>query len=129
MKSIIPYDKDIKFDTKIYEITSISLEHNEENLKSEIDGNFIIKGDYKIHPISITKENFEYKTKTQIEDEIPESVPEEEYGDWIRIVSDVKCEDDEIVVEYKYVNVSVIKERPGVSNSSDSESEEENEEE
>lgn len=67
IKSIIPYDKDIKFDTKIYEITSISLEHTEENLRSEIDGNFIIKGDYKIHPISISKETFEYKIPFTIE--------------------------------------------------------------
>ena len=31
IKSIIPYDKDIKFDTKIYEITSKSLEHEEKS--------------------------------------------------------------------------------------------------
>ena len=67
IKSIIPYDKDIKFDTKIYEITSISLEHEEQNLRSEVNGNFIITGDYKIHPISITKEAFEYKIPFTIE--------------------------------------------------------------
>ena len=36
MKKVIPFTKDIKFNTKIYEITSISLENTlsiEENIK------------------------------------------------------------------------------------------------
>ena len=67
IKEIIPYEKEIKFDTKISEITSISLEH-EENLKSEeIEGNFIITGDYKEHQISIDKKEFNYKIPFTIE--------------------------------------------------------------
>lgn len=61
MKKIIPFTKDIKFNTKIYEITSISLE-NTLSLKSNniIDGEFIISGDYKINDSSINTEPFIY---------------------------------------------------------------------
>ncbi|MBR1416617.1 MAG: LysM peptidoglycan-binding domain-containing protein [Bacilli bacterium] len=67
MKSVIPYEKDIKFDTKIAEITSISLEHEEQLNNGEIDGTFIISGDYKAHLISVNKENFTYKIPFTIE--------------------------------------------------------------
>lgn len=59
MKKIIPFSKDIKFNTKIYEITSISLEHNlsisENNM---INGEFIISGDYKMNDSSVNTEPF-----------------------------------------------------------------------
>lgn len=59
MKKIIPFTNDIKFNTKIYEITSISLEHN---LKIEsnniVTGEFIISGDYKMNDTSINTEPF-----------------------------------------------------------------------
>lgn len=60
MKQIIPFVKDITFASKIYEITSIALEHN---LKMEnndsIVGNFIISGKYKMNSISINEELFD----------------------------------------------------------------------
>lgn len=59
MKKIIPFTKDIKFNTKIYEITSISLEHNlsiEDN--NIISGEFVVSGDYKINDSSINTEPF-----------------------------------------------------------------------
>lgn len=59
MKKIIPFTKDIKFNTKIYEITSISLEHNlvieESNL---VSGEFIVSGEYKMNDSSINTEPF-----------------------------------------------------------------------
>ena len=61
MKKVIPFTKDIKFNTKIYEITSISLENTlsiEEN--NEIDGEFIVSGDYKMNDSSINTEPFIY---------------------------------------------------------------------
>ena len=61
MKKIVPFTKDIKFNTKIYEITSISLEHNlslEEN--NIVSGEFIISGEYKINDSSINSEPFIY---------------------------------------------------------------------
>ena len=61
MKKIVPFTKDIKFNTKIYEITSISLEHNltiEEN--NLVSGEFIISGEYKITDSSINSQPFIY---------------------------------------------------------------------
>ncbi|MBQ3475365.1 MAG: hypothetical protein IJH20_04280 [Bacilli bacterium] len=59
MKKIIPFSKDILFNTNIYEINSISLEHN-LNLKTEneLTGEFIISGDYKESDNSIKDEPF-----------------------------------------------------------------------
>lgn len=67
MKNIIPFEKDIEFDTKIAEITSISLEHEENINENEINGDFIISGDYKSHQISVNKEDFMYKIPFTIE--------------------------------------------------------------
>lgn len=60
MKQIIPFVKDISFNTDISEITSIALEHNlqMENADS-IVGNFTISGKYKINDISVNEEVFE----------------------------------------------------------------------
>ena len=67
LREIIPYEKDIKFDTKISEITSISLEHEENINEGELEGYFIVSGDYKIHQISVNKEEFKYKIPYSIE--------------------------------------------------------------
>ena len=59
MKQTIPFVKDISFNSKIAEITSISLEHN---LKMENDdsvvGTFTVSGKYKVNQISIKEEEF-----------------------------------------------------------------------
>ena len=68
MKKIIPFTKDIKFNTKIYEISSISLENTlvvEED--NQIDGEFIISGDYKINDSSINTEPFIYSLPFDID--------------------------------------------------------------
>ena len=61
MKKIVPFKKDISFETNLAEINSISLEHEitdkEENL---IAGNFIVSGDYKMADTSIGLDPFEY---------------------------------------------------------------------
>jgi LysM repeat protein len=67
MKSIIPYEHDIVFDTKIAEITSISLEHDDSIKDTEISGDFIVSGDYKVHAISVNKEPFKYRLPFAIE--------------------------------------------------------------
>ena len=60
MKQIIPFVKDIKLEPKVYDITSISLEHD---LKLEnndsIVGEFSINGKYKINNTSLNVESFE----------------------------------------------------------------------
>ena len=67
MKSIVPYTKNITFDTKIAEICSISLEHELNIGTSEIDGQFIVTGEYKSHEVSVNKEPFEYKLPFSLE--------------------------------------------------------------
>ena len=61
MKEIIPFSKDIKFNTKIYEIVSISLENTlSVNKDNTVDGEFIISGDYKMNDSSVNTEPFIY---------------------------------------------------------------------
>ncbi|MBO6195157.1 MAG: LysM peptidoglycan-binding domain-containing protein [Bacilli bacterium] len=68
MKKIIPFVKEITFNTDVYEINSISLEHNLK-LKNEnmIDGEFIISGDYKESEIVISNEPFIYNIPFSID--------------------------------------------------------------
>lgn len=62
MKKIVPFKKDIEFDSNIAEISSISLEHTlklkEANL---VSGEFIISGTYKMTEASVNVDSFEYK--------------------------------------------------------------------
>ena len=61
LKNVIPFTKEITFDNKISEITSISLEENYNCTEDTIDGEFIVSGDYKTHELSVNKESFSYK--------------------------------------------------------------------
>lgn len=61
MKMNIPYEKEIVFNTKIADITSISLEYEANVFDEDIEGEFIISGDYKIHELSVNKEPFKYR--------------------------------------------------------------------
>ena len=54
-------DREFLFKTSIHEITSISLEDNYDINGSNIEGEFIISGDYRLHEISINKEDFSFK--------------------------------------------------------------------
>lgn len=47
MKNIIPLKKEFKFKTNISEITSISLEHHLSIDENDVNGEFIVSGDYK----------------------------------------------------------------------------------
>lgn len=60
MKQIIPFVKDLNFNTKMSEITSIALEHNLQMENSDsVVGNFTVSGKYKISDISVNEETFE----------------------------------------------------------------------
>lgn len=63
---IVPFVKDIKFNTKLSEITSISLEHDLKLEDLSVAGEFNIKGNYKINDISINKEEFNFKVPVYI---------------------------------------------------------------
>ena len=56
----IPFTKDIDFEKKVSEITSISLEHETNVEEGVLKGNFIVSGDFKSHEVSINKEPFSY---------------------------------------------------------------------
>ena len=60
MKQIIPFVKDIYLAPKIYEVTSIALEHNLKMENSDsVVGSFTVSGKYRINDISINEEVFE----------------------------------------------------------------------
>lgn len=59
IKKIIPFKKDILFDTNISEITSISLDHELNVSDNLVNGKFIVSGEYKESSDS-EKESFNY---------------------------------------------------------------------
>ena len=67
MKKIVPFKKDIDFDTNIAAINSIALDHSlnqkEDNV---IVGNFTVSGTYKMTPASTTLDNFEFALPVNI---------------------------------------------------------------
>ena len=67
MDFVIPYTKEITFDSKIAEIDSISLEHEISVNDTEILGNFIVSGEYKTHELSVNKESFEHTVPFNID--------------------------------------------------------------
>ena len=60
MNCKIPFTKDIDFEKTLYEITSISLEHEIKVEEGTLKGNFILTGDFKSHEVSVNKEPFSY---------------------------------------------------------------------
>ena len=61
MNKIIPFKKEIVFDTNLAEITSISLEHTLSLNNNDIAGEFIINGEYKMTREGTNTDKFEYK--------------------------------------------------------------------
>lgn len=61
MSEAFVVERDFLFKDSIFEITSISVEHDEDINGSNLEGNFIISGDYRLHEISINKEDFSFK--------------------------------------------------------------------
>ena len=59
MKKLIPFRKEISFD-HLYEITSISLEHNLSKEDNTLSGNFIVSGEYLMTEISKDTIPFNY---------------------------------------------------------------------
>ena len=66
MNCKIPFTKDIDFEKKLYEITSISLEHEINVEEDTLKGNFIVSGDFKSHEVSVNKELFSYSLPFEI---------------------------------------------------------------
>ena len=66
MKKIVPFTKDLKFKTKIGEITSISLDHTLKLDKQFVSGEFMIDGTYKMLESGEIEEKFDYKIPVDI---------------------------------------------------------------
>lgn len=109
MKNIIPYKKDIEFNSKIAEITSISLEHEESVNDNEVNGNFHIFGDYKIHNISVNKEPFNYTLPFSIElsDEIIKDSIKIDINDFTYDIKDNNILEVKIELAFSYDNKEV----------------------
>ena len=60
MEKIVPFKRDISFETKIAEIRSISLEHTYEIQNNLISGTFIISGNYKLTDTSTNLLNLKF---------------------------------------------------------------------
>lgn len=61
MEKIVPFKRDISFETKIAEIRSISLEHTYEIQNNLIYGTFIISGNYKLTDTSTNVDPFKFE--------------------------------------------------------------------
>lgn len=62
MRKLVPFKKDITFDSNIDEINSISLEYEvTEKKESLIAGKFFVTGDYRMAPGSVNLDSFEYE--------------------------------------------------------------------
>lgn len=66
MKKIVPFSKDIVFNTDVTIINSISLEHTLKVNNNSIEGEFIISGDYKDKDL-VNNEPFIYNIPFNIE--------------------------------------------------------------
>ena len=67
MKQIVTLEKEIAFKTMVGEISSISLEPDLSFINdSEIEGNLIISGTYKMTEASTIEEDFNYKVPVEI---------------------------------------------------------------
>lgn len=89
MKKIIPFKKEVIFKTNIYDITSISLEHELKIDHLNIGGEFIVSGEYKISESSKTTEPFKL------------NIPFEIVIDDIFDTSDANCDIDDFYYEIK----------------------------
>ena len=66
MEKIVPFKRDISFETKIAEIRSISLEHTYEIQNNLISGTFIISGNYKLTDTSTNVDPFKFEVPFDI---------------------------------------------------------------
>lgn len=67
MKKIVSFDKELEFNSIIGDINSISLDHTLKFTdSSNINGEFLIKGSYKLSEASRLEDNFEFKVPVEV---------------------------------------------------------------
>ena len=60
MKKIVPFNNVLNFDTDVYEITAISLEHDIKKAEDSLSGIFHITGEYKMTVGSVDNDKFSF---------------------------------------------------------------------
>lgn len=100
MNEVYVLDKEFLFKNNIHAITSISIEHNYDLENSNLVGEFIISGDYRLHEVSINKEDFSFKVpfKNEIKSNINLDSVEVEITDFSYNVNG-----DELAVHIEYL--------------------------
>ena len=61
MKKIVPFNNTLNFDTDVYEITAISLEHDIKKASEALSGVFYITGEYKERVSSVDTNKFSFE--------------------------------------------------------------------
>lgn len=101
MNILIPFERIIKFDSQVCEITKISLEHDYTVNDDSILGNFYISGEYKCNEISINTLEFKETLpfNVEINDTIKKGTINVEISDFTyEIVSNNEIN---VMIEYK----------------------------
>lgn len=85
MKEKFEIEKELKFNSNIAEVTSISLEEKHDFKDGVLKGYFIVSGEYKIHQISLNKEKFNFKIPFElpIKNDVDENTLEVEVSNFI----------------------------------------------
>lgn len=101
MNILIPFERIIKFDSQVCEITKISLEHDYTVNDDSILGNFYISGEYKCNEISINTLEFKETLpfNVEINDTIKKDTINVEISDFTYEIlnnSEIK-----VMIEYK----------------------------
>jgi len=67
MNEVFILEHVFSFDNHIHEVTSIAIEHKFDVEAGRCVGEFIISGDYRLHEVSINKEDFNFKLPFETE--------------------------------------------------------------
>ncbi len=68
MKKLVPFKKEVEFNTEVAEITSISLEHTLQKVEENfVSGDLVLTGEYKIVDVSVNTEKFSFNLPFDID--------------------------------------------------------------
>lgn len=100
MHILIPFEGKSSFETKVFEITSISLEHEITKNSKEILGNFYVSGTYKEFELSLNALDFKFTLPFSVE--VPDNI-EEDTLDFTIDNFTYELEDNILTVKIDYV--------------------------
>ena len=112
MSEVFEINKEFLFKTNIHEISSISVEYNFDVIGSNVEGFFDVTGDYRLHEISINKEDFSFKIPFSheineninldtIEIEITDFNYEFKNGDELKVHIEYKVSGEQNIIEFE----------------------------